>query len=560
MAHFEVVAPEAVEHVGQHFARGTTDAVPERTGFRGKPRRTWPQRMLMLMGVLVSVVCFGAAWVFWQANVVLSEIPRISVGADILAQDGGPGEPVNILLVGVDSSEGLDEDDPVRVGRETEDEARGIVRPDTILIARLDPATGTARVLSLPRDLIVEVEGGTVTRLNATQAIGGIGALISAIDDNLDIPVNHFIQVDFAGFSNIVDIVGGVPVYFPFPTRDLGSGLSIPEAGCFNLDGVHSLSYVRARSVEELIDDEWQELEAAAPDLARIERQQEFLVLTAEEILEVGRADVSRITSFIDAGTQAVQLDAELTPGEISDLATAFSDFDTEALEISTLPVGATFSESGQYLGEELLAEETGELLATFSGLDDGVRPPDVDVGVVSGETRHSEELTERGFIASSVGEDSTSRSAIFFDPAEREEALLVARYLETTPRLVAEDGAILRLEVGPDFSGVRVFPRPATDLAAAVDQAVAAAEESTQAAGVPDAAVTTSTAPPETTPEVVAETSVPAFAPNEGEALLSPVEAEEAIEPVVEQAPSPPSTVVRGRPPEGIGCNSIGG
>ena len=135
-------------------------------------------------------------------------------------------------------------------------------------MARLDPATGTASVLSLPRDLIVEVEGGTTTRLNATQAVGGIGSLISAIDSNLEIPINHFVQVDFAGFSDIVDIVGGVPVYFPFPTRDLGSGLAIAESGCFNLDGSESLSYVRARSLEELIEDEWVELVAVSPDLA----------------------------------------------------------------------------------------------------------------------------------------------------------------------------------------------------------------------------------------------------------------------------------------------------
>ena len=198
MAHFEAVTPDAVEFTGERFTPEAGNASDQRTGLRGKPRRTWPQRFLMLAGLLVSVVCFGAAFVFWQANIVLNDIPRISVGPDVLAQGGGPGEPVNILLLGVDSSEGLDEDDPVRSGRETEDEARGIVRPDTILIARLDPTTGTGSVLSLPRDLIVNVEGGTSTRLNATQVIGGIGGLITAIDETLSIPVNHFVQVDLS--------------------------------------------------------------------------------------------------------------------------------------------------------------------------------------------------------------------------------------------------------------------------------------------------------------------------------------------------------------------------
>ena len=560
MAHFEAVTPDAVEFTGERFTPEAGNASDQRSGLRGKPRRTWPQRFLMLAGLLVSVVCFGAAFVFWQANIVLNDIPRISVGPDVLAQGGGPGEPVNILLLGVDSSEGLDEDDPVRSGRETEDEARGIVRPDTILIARLDPATGTGSVLSLPRDLIVNVEGGTSTRLNATQVIGGIGGLITAIDETLSIPVNHFVQVDFAGFSDIVDIVGGVPVHFPFPTRDLGSGLSIPQSGCINLNGSQALSYVRARSIEELIDDEWQDLPAPVPDLARIARQQEFLVLTTEEILDVGRADVSRITSFIDAGTQAVQLDAELTPGEIADLASAFSDFDTDALDISTLPVGAAFSETGAYIGEELRAEQSRDLLARFQGLDDGVRPSDVAIAVSSSEDRHVEELGERGFVASSVGEQDATTSTVYFDPADRDQALLVARYLETLPRLVAETGATLRLEVGPDFSGVRVFPRPVADVSGAVAQAVTAAVSATTTTVAPPTAPPATAATPSPDDTSAAETSVPAFASEDEVDVLSSPEAEEAINPAVEEAPSPLSTAVRGRPPEGIGCTTIGG
>ena len=278
---------QQVVDAGQQTGRHAGEPILLRVGVSGRPRRTWPQRFLVVLGMAVSAGFFGAGYLFWQANVVLGEVPRISVGTDVLAQEGDPGEPVNFLLVGVDSSEGLDPDDPVRVGREVEDEARGIVRPDTILIARLDPATGMVSLLSLPRDLIVEVEGGTTTRLNATQAVGGIGALITAIDTNLSIPINHFIQADFAGFSDIVDIVGGVPVYFPYQTRDLGSGLSIPREGCFNLTGGEALSYVRARSLEEFIDDEWVRLAAAAPDLARIDRQQQFLALTLEEVLSV---------------------------------------------------------------------------------------------------------------------------------------------------------------------------------------------------------------------------------------------------------------------------------
>lgn len=556
MVSTDIATPDAGE---SSVSTGRT-AYEQPTSLRGRPRRTWPQRLLMIAALVVSAACFAAAFVFWQASVVLSEIPRISVGPDVLAQGGDPGEPVNILLVGVDSSEGLDSDDPVRAGREVEDEARGIVRPDTILVARLDPATGTASVLSLPRDLIVEVEGGTTTRLNATQAVGGIGSLIRAIDSNLSIPINHFVQVDFAGFSDIVDIVGGVPVYFPYPTRDLGSGLSIPTEGCFDLTGSESLSYVRARSLEELIDEEWVELAAVSPDLARIERQQEFLVLTTEEILAVGRRDLSRISSFIEAGSQAVQLDEELTPGDMADLAAAFSDFDTEALQISTLPVGADFSETGAYLGERLVDEASAELLARFQGRDDGVRPPEVEVEVRSNEERHSNELDERGFVVESVESELVATSTVRFDAADRDEALLVARYLETAPRFIVEADAPLQLEVGPDFSGVRVFPRAEIDVAPALAAALElAANENRVDAENQTSADSTTNAQPDA--ENRGETSVPAFGTDDNDGVPSTTQAEQIDPPAAEQvAPSPPSTVVRGRPPEGIGCTPTGG
>ena len=523
-----------------------------RTGFRGRPRRTWPQRMLLLSGIVVAAGFFLAAQFFWEARTVLADLPRISVGPDVLAQSGGTGDPVNILLVGVDSSEGLDPDDPVRAGRETEDEARGIVRPDTILLLRLDPATGTASALSLPRDLIVEVPGGAVTRINATQAVGGIGALISAIDLNFSIPVNHFVVADFAGFAEVVEIVGGVPVYFPFPTRDLGSGLRIAEAGCWSLNGSESLAYVRARNLEEEIDNEWVPLEATSPDLARIERQQEFMVLALEQVLAVGRSDISRISEFIDAGSQAVQLDEALTPGDMLDLASAFADYDTEALEVSTMPVAPEFSEDGRYLGEAIVVDDAQELLARFQGQSDGVQPEEISVDVRSSSDRQAEQLVERGFAAARIdGDGGGIATTIQFDPAERDAALLLARYLEGVPQFSVTPGGPLVLDVGNDFAGIRQFPRPVSDIAPGLDVTVRQAitvESSTTLA-------------PSTTSEVtIAPTT--SFAPSEGEDLPSTSALENTDvpkDPATAESP-PPTLVLRGRPPANALCGPTGG
>lgn len=514
-------------------------------------RRTWPQRILLLCGLLVAVALFGGARFFWEARTVLAELPRIRVGPGVLAQGGEPGDPLNFLVVGVDSSEGLDPDDPVRVGRDLEDEARGVVRPDTILIVRLDPATGEAAVLSLPRDLLVEVPGGTTTRINATQAVGGLESLISTVDANFDIPVNHFIVADFASFSEVVEIVGGVPVNFPFPTRDRGSGLTV-DAGCWALDGGEALAYVRARSIEEFIDGQWVPLAAVSPDLARIERQQEFMALALEQVLSVARSDLSRIGEFIEAGSQAVQLDENLTPGDMLDLASAFADYDTSALEVSTVPVAALFSEEGVYQGEEFLAVEAVDLLPFFQGLATTTRPEDVMVSVDTGDDRHIEELNERGFDAELEERTHDGPTRIFLGPGDREQALLLTRYLDSVPTIEVVDIAGVRLAVGPDFSGIRQFPRPLADIAPGLDAELRRFAQG-QAAQAPVEAPIEPQAPVEpSVTSIVTSTNAPLPS-------TSGVTTAEPIDPTTTVTTSS-TLVVRGRPPVDATCSSTGG
>lgn len=508
-----------------------------------RPRRTWPQRFLILGGVLLAAGCFGAAQIFWDARTVLADLPRIRLGSDVLAQPGRPGDPVNFLLVGVDSSEGLDPDDPVRSGRNLAAEAEGRFLSDTILLLRLDPATGDAAVLSIPRDLYVDVPGSSQWKINSTLLIGGMDTLIETIDANLAIPVNHFVMVDFAGFARLIELVGGVPVYFPHPTRDLGSFLSVPEAGCWILDGRHSLGYVRARALEEQIDGEWVPLSGPAPDLARIERQQEFMVLALERALVLGGNEISRIREFVDAGTQSVQLDERLTPGDLLDLASAFADYDTEALRVATLPVQPLFAEDGRYLGEELRVAEAVELLEIFQGAADSIRPADVEVSVTGADTgsveRARQQLSERGFVIDEgqSDEDVAGRTVIAFDPVERARAEILARYLQGLPALDPRPDVDLTLTVGPDFAGVRPFPRPRSDVERFVDRAIAAA-------GAPEPPPTTATASPP-----------PTSADNPSTSTTTPADVSDGLP----TAENPTSTIERGRPPEGVRCLPIG-
>ncbi len=524
---------------------GRTEATP-----RGA-RRTWPQRLLLVLGLVVAAGCFAAANVFWNARTVLASLPRITVSPDVLAVAGGPGDPINVLVAGVDSSIGLDEDDPVRSGRDVEDEARGLIRPDTILLVRLDPATGEAALMSIPRDLLVVGPSGVETRINTVQAVGGVDALIGTLDDNWDVPVNHFVVVDFAGFTELIDLVGGVPVWFPFPTRDLGSGLDVPEAGCWRLDGATSLAYVRARSLEERIDGEWERLAAVAPDIARIERQQQFLVLTLEELLETGRADVGRVQDLVEAGTQAVQVDQALTPGDLIDLANAFREFDAGTLEIATMPREPAFDDDGTYLGEALVEFDAAPLLDRFRGLADGIRPDDISVTTFAASVeqidRITGELAERGFVSSPGTPVDTPVTTLRFDPRDVSAATLFGRYLEVIPVFEVVDGAEFELAVGPDFAGVRTIPRPEIE----VDPVVRAAV--TEAAAPP-----TTTAAPTTTTSEAATGDGAVTTVGEDSSTSTVVVTDEQTGPTT--IPVPTTTILRGRPPEGARCVPLGG
>ena len=177
-------------------------------------RRTWPQRLLLTFNVLVVFVCFASAggllYVFRQTT----NVARFSLSTT-LNQTTKKGEPENFLLVGIDSAAGIDPNDPINIGRGATNNT------DTIMILRVDPGSDKAQLLSLPRDLWVRIAGTDYhEKINAALATGGPQRLIETIQQNFGIPINHFVQVNFEAFRSLVDAVGGIPIYFPWPARD----------------------------------------------------------------------------------------------------------------------------------------------------------------------------------------------------------------------------------------------------------------------------------------------------------------------------------------------------
>ncbi|HEV3475584.1 MAG TPA: LCP family protein, partial [Actinomycetota bacterium] len=148
---------------------------------------------------------------------------------------------------------------------------------DTIILVHVDPKQEQAVVVHFPRDLRVTIPGHGTNKINAAYELGGPGLVLQTVKRFTGLPVHHYVEVDLAGFQDVVDTLGGVRMCVDRPMFDELAGLAIPKAGCYTFDGRTALAFVRARHVEgDLI-----------PDFSRITRQQQFMRAMMNKVLSV---------------------------------------------------------------------------------------------------------------------------------------------------------------------------------------------------------------------------------------------------------------------------------
>ncbi len=242
---------------------------------------------------------------------------------------GGPGTQ-NYLMIGVDSRADVPEGQGTAFGVGKV----GGSRTDTMIILRIDRDAHKAWILSIPRDLWVPIAGGQYGRINsAFQKSADV--LVKTIQNRLAIPIDHVVQVNFAGFQKIVDTVGGVEICFKYPTRDTLSGLNHPEAGCAPMNGQASTAYVRSRHYQQFIDGVWKE--DPRSDLGRIVRQQSFIRLVMGKVRD-NATNPLKLNSMLDDLRSAIAIDSSFSFPETTSLANDLRSFDPATLESFTVP------------------------------------------------------------------------------------------------------------------------------------------------------------------------------------------------------------------------------
>lgn len=415
----------------------------------------------LAVGLIATAVGLGYAYAKY------SRLARVELGS-VLTDRSSAGGPQNFLLVGVDSAASLAADDPARVGRE---DVNGL-RSDTIMILRVDPASERAALLSLPRDLWVPLASGGSNRINVAIEVGGPEELIATIEGYLGVPINHYVQVDFAGFRRLVDVIDGVKVWFERPARDRRSGLDVEAAGCVSLDPDQALAFVRSRHYETFVNGSWRT--DPTGDLGRITRQQDFIVRSLRRAVDRGVRNPVTLDNLVDAALETVTVDERLTGADIVELGRRFRGFNPEQLDLFTLPVGDATIGGAAVL--RLVDTQAQPVLDLFRGTDtqeltpDGVRVRVLNGSGIPGQAgASSDALAAVGFTSAGTGEAESfdvARTEVRYPAGQAAAADLVARYLAAGARLVEVEGPVgadVVLVTGADFDGVRSVPTPAT-------------------------------------------------------------------------------------------------
>ncbi len=386
----------------------------------GRNRRQRRRRAARIAGALAALAAFAGAVVLGAVISLDGSLTRVEV--DGLAGGAPPGTAESALGEGDGDAAGSDpSDDPdadVHIERDAEpvtvlllaSDSREVLTPEerrelgtgmawgerteVVAVVRVDDAAEQLRMVNIPRDTVVTRCDGSRGRINAAYGIGeaiGVGGMSCAVQTVTDwsgLGIDHAVMIDFRGFVDAVDAIGGVEMFIEEPLRDARANLDL-DAGCQVLDGADALAFARARGIDD--------------DFGRISRQQRLLVELRDQVQENGVfAEPVRALRLAEAIASSMQIDSSLTLNRIRELVMGHRRTLQEELAARTVPgQQATGTEAWLLEPDEQAAREL------FTWLIEGEQDPE-------------QESSGRTGAAGSSGETSTGGTGD--TPAQEEE------------------------------------------------------------------------------------------------------------------------------------------
>ncbi|MFF0519154.1 LCP family protein [Actinomadura nitritigenes] len=395
--------------------------------------RLW--RLLGWASIAMSVILVGGsltAYGFWRRldGQIHRENVKDKLGANRPAK---LNDSINILLMGSDSRQGAN----AQYGTEQGE------RSDTTILLHISPGGAGAIGISFPRDSMVQMpsckksNGTTVPAqfgmINAAFSNAGPSCTWRTIESLTKIHIDHFVEVDFAGFKQVVDALGGVEICVPKPINDPKAELHL-KAGKQVVHGAEALGYVRTRYV---LGD--------GSDLDRIKRQQAFMASVVKKATDKGMlTDPGRTYSFLSATTKSIKADDGLTLSVMEKLASGLKGMSAGKVRFVTVPTMAYPKDKNRVQFNQALAEPLFQAIREDNTPPEPaptpvpaqqkvqpVPPAQVRIGVFNGTAEHglaqrtADQLAERGFKVVKVGTvKSAAKTRILYGAgAERQAA-----------------------------------------------------------------------------------------------------------------------------------------
>ncbi len=443
--------------------------------------------MLGVVGLVVTLLAGATAGYAWYLNHEIHRIPLHNLSS--APGKGADANTENILMIGSTS----------RCALKVQNPAYGLcsqgvdgVNSDVVMILHLNPANGSVSILSIPRDLFVpNARSDGANKIDAA-LYQGPDQLINAIEEDLGIPIQHFVELNFDSFINIVQALGGIKMYFPEPVFDAYSGLNVQTTGCVDLNGTQALQVVRARhlqykgpGVTSTDPNDWpQETQS---DIARIRRDHEFLRVLADAVKLRGLGNPITDQSLVSGVVGQLTVDSGFSASAMINLVLGFHNVDVGRAPQLTVPVavdqfGSYEYQGGSYGDIEFPAEpQDRQAIDQFLGLSSSnadtysggtlPAPSSVTVSVLNGSGAYNQAtdtaaaLGALGFHIGTIGDSppvgQEAETVVYYSsktPAELAAAQAVANSMSGAV-IMAEDatqahpGSQVTVVTGTDFS-----------------------------------------------------------------------------------------------------------
>ncbi|HEV2779275.1 MAG TPA: LCP family protein [Actinophytocola sp.] len=293
---------------------------------RPRPRRRRRFGRVLLIIFLAFVVLIGAVWLYLDLN-----LNRVQALTDYPGRPAA-GAGTNWLIVGSDSRAGLSAEDQERLAT---GDAKG-QRTDTMMLLHIPDNDTKPTLVSLLRDSYVDIPGKGKNKLNAAYAFGGPKLLAQTVELNTGLRLDHYMEIGFGGFAEIVDSIGGVEMCLKEPIDDPKAGIKLP-AGCQELTGEQALGYVRTRATPRA-------------DYDRVIHQREFIGALTDKAASAGTLlNPFKLFPLLANAPDAITVDEGDHLHNLPGLAFAIKGASDGSTVSTTVPVGRNVGSALQW-------------------------------------------------------------------------------------------------------------------------------------------------------------------------------------------------------------------